>query len=325
MAPWGCGKRLIISCRIRDASWLVLSAVFPFEVELTLDAAAVFALSSALCFTGADMFARRGLQGRDPLAGAVFTLAGELIFLFGAALAAGLRFPPLGPDYLRVMAGGAGNPGLFIILFLIGITKVGVARAAPIKGSSPLFGAFLAVLFLGEQPAWYHLAGVVLVAGGVATLSSGRTHGRWRRADALWPVAAAVAAGAGAVFWRSGLKAFPQPLAGSVVGVVTAALIVGAYAGSRLGARGFVAEWRKGPLPFLLCGVAAGLGLLLCANALQRGEVYRMLPLIQTSPLFTVLAALVFFRRAEHITWRVPAGAVITISGALLVTLRPGG
>ncbi|MEK6711953.1 MAG: DMT family transporter [Nitrospinota bacterium] len=292
---------------------------------MTLDAAAAFALSSALCFTAADMFARRGLQGRDPLAGAVFTLLGELAFLFGAALVLGLRFPPLGPDYLRVAAGGAGNPGLFMIFFLVGISKIGVARAAPIKGSSPLVGAFLAVIFLGERPAWYHLAGVVFVAGGVATLSSGRTHGRWRRADALWPVAAAVAAGAGAVFWRSGLKAFPHPLAGSVVGVVTAALMVAGFAWFRLGGRRIAQEWRKGPVPFLLCGVAAGLGIFLYVNAFQRGEVYRLLPLIQTSPLYTVLIALVFFRRAEHLTWRVPAGAVLTLAGAALVTLRPGG
>lgn len=303
----------------------LFAGIFLPEDDVTLDAAAAFALSSALCFTCADMFARRGLQGRDPLAGAVFTLAGELIFLFGAALVTGPRFPPLGLDYLRVAAGGAGNPGLFMIFFLIGISKIGVARAAPIKGGSPLFGAVLAILFLGERPAWYHLAGVVLVVGGIATLSSGRTHGRWRRIDALWPVAAAAAAGTGAVFWRSALKGFPHPLAGSVVGVVVAALIVGTFTWFRLGGRRLAGEWRKGPLPFILCGVAAGLGIFLYVNALQRGEVYRMLPLIQTSPLFTVLIALVLFRRAEYITWRVPAGAAMTLAGALLVTLRPGG
>ena len=292
---------------------------------MTLDTGALFALSSALCFTTADMFARRGVQGTDPVAGAVYTLAGELIFFFAVALTMGVSFPPPGVDYLRVAAGGAGNPGLFMILFLIGISKIGVARAAPIKGCSPLFGAFLAVLFLGERPAWYHLAGVVLVVAGIATLSSGRTHGRWRRIDALWPVAAAVAAGAGAVFWRSGLKGFPDPIAGSIVGVVTASLIVAGFALYRLGPRRLAEDGRRTGLLFVLCGMAAGLGIFLYVNALQRGEVYRMLPLVQTSPLFTVLVALVFFRRAEHLTWRVPAGAVMTLSGALLVTLRPGG
>lgn len=298
---------------------------FPCETHLTLDTAAVFALTSAFCFTTADLFARRGVQGADPLAGAVYTLAGELIFFLAAALALGASFPPLGLDYLRVAGGGAGNPGLFMIFFLIGISKIGVARAAPIKGCSPLFGAFLAILFLEERPAWYHLAGVVLVVGGIAILSSGRTHGRWRRIDALWPVAAAAAAGAGAVFWRSGLKGFPDPIAGSIVGVAVAGVMVAGFAAWRLGPRRIAADWRRAGPAFLLCGMAAGLGILLYVNALQRGEVYRMLPLVQTSPLFTVLVALAFFRRAEHLSWRVPAGAVMTLSGALLVALRPGG
>ena len=47
-----------------------------------------------------------------------------------------------------------------------------------------------------------------------------------------------------------------------------------------------------------------------------------MLPLIQTSPLFVVLLSLVVLRQAERITWRVPAGAVLTVGGAILVNVR---
>ena len=72
---------------------------------------------------------------------------------------------------------------MFAIFFMIGISRLGVSRAAPIKGTSPLFGAFLAILFLGERPAWFHLAGIVLVVAGVALVSSGKTEGRWRRTD----------------------------------------------------------------------------------------------------------------------------------------------
>jgi len=36
----------------------------------------------------------------------------------------------------------------------------------------------------------------------------------------------------------------------------------------------------------------------------------------------TVLFALTLLRKTEAITWRVPAGAVLTVGGAILVNLR---
>jgi drug/metabolite transporter (DMT)-like permease len=47
-----------------------------------------------------------------------------------------------------------------------------------------------------------------------------------------------------------------------------------------------------------------------------------MVSLIQLSPLLTVLFALIFLRKAEGITWRVPAGAIATVLGAIMVNLR---
>ena len=47
-----------------------------------------------------------------------------------------------------------------------------------------------------------------------------------------------------------------------------------------------------------------------------------MVPLVQISPLFTVLFSVIFLRRAEFITWRVPAGATLTVNGVILVVLR---
>ena len=62
--------------------------------------------------------------------------------------------------------------------------------------------------------------------------------------------------------------------------------------------------------PYLLGGVAAGMGIFLFTSSLQLSEVFRVVPLVQISPLFTVLFSVIFLRRAEFITWRVPAGAV---------------
>lgn len=278
-------------------------------------------MGAAFSFACADMGMRWGLQHTNPFVGATMSRFVGVLTLLALIVLSGVRFPPYGEHYLWLAVGGVFNPGLFTICFMFGIAKIGVARAAPIKGSSPLFAAFLAIIFLGERPEWYHLGGVLLVVLGIGLLSSGRTEGRWRRIDALWPIAAAMSSAVGAVFWRKGLPAFPDSLAGAFIGLATAFFITFLYTFTFMRDRipdGIRKAWK----PFLLVGIIAAIGQFCFASALQRGEVYRMIPLIQTSPLLTVTFALIFLRAIEFITWRVPAGAVLTVSGAILVNLR---
>jgi drug/metabolite transporter (DMT)-like permease len=288
---------------------------------LIFDAAVLFALATALAFAFADFGMRYGLQHTNPFVGSMMWPFAGVMTLLVLVLLLGVRFPPYGEHYLWLAVAGAFGPGLFTIFFMLGITKIGVARAAPLKGSAPLFAALFAMAFLGERPEWYHLGGVVLVVLGIALVSSGKTLGRWRRIDALWPIAAAVCGALGAVFWRKGLPAFPEPLAGAFVGLLAAFLITFLYAFTFMRSQipdGIRKAWK----PFLLVGIIAAIGQFCLANALQRGEVFRMVPLIQISPLITVAMALLLLRRVEFITWRVPAGALLTVGGAILVNLR---
>jgi drug/metabolite transporter (DMT)-like permease len=288
---------------------------------LILDAAALFALATAVFFALADLGMRYGLQHTNPFVGSMMWPFVAVITLLAVILPLGVAFPPYGEHYLWLAVAGTFSPGLFTIFFMLGIQRIGVARAAPIKGSAPLFAAILAVLILGERPEWYHLGGVLLVVAGIALVSSGRTEGGWRRIDALWPIAAAMCGATGAVFWRKGLPAFPDPVAGAFVGLLAAFVITFLYAFALMREQipdGIRKAWK----PFVLVGIVAAIGQICLANALQRGEVFRMIPLIQTSPLITVALALVLLRRVEFITWRVPAGALLTVGGAILVNLR---
>jgi drug/metabolite transporter (DMT)-like permease len=288
---------------------------------LLVDSAFLFAIGTAFAFAFADFGMRYGLQHTNPFVGSMMWPFAAVMTLLAPILLLGVRFPPFGEHYLWVVVAGAFSPGLFTIFFMLGITKIGVGRAAPIKGSAPLFAAFLAIIFLGERPEWYQLGGVVLVVSGIVLVSSGRTEGRWRRIDALWPVAAAVCGASGAVLWRKGLPAFPEPLAAAFVGLVAAFIITFLYAFTFM--RNQIPDGiRKAWKPFLLVGIIAAIGQFCLANALQRGEVFRMVPVIQTSPLITVALALLLLRRVEFITWRVPTGALLTVSGAILVNLR---
>ena len=282
------------------------------------------ALAAAFSYACADMAARAGLQRTNAFVGSTIALASSLFFLSLVILIQRTPFPAPGTHYLWVVAGGACNPGMFFIFFLIGISKIGVSRAAPIKGTSPLLGALLAILILSERPSWVHLVGVLFVVCGIAVITSGGTGERFQRRDILWPIAAAVASSFAAVFWRAGLPAFPDPIAASTVGVLTALVVVAAY--TAFAAWGEISEGvRRAWKPFLLCGLVAACGYFFYAKALQLGEVYRMLPLIQTSPLITVVFSIIWIRKTEDITWRVPVGAVLSVGGAILVNLRWGG
>ncbi len=288
---------------------------------LIVDAALLFAMGAALSFACADMGMRSGLQHTNPFVGSTILGSVGVLTLLALILLSGARFPLYGEHYLWLAMAGVFNPGLFLICFMFGIAKIGVARAAPIKGSSPLFATFLAIIFLGERPEWYHLGGVLFIVMGITLLSSGRTEGRWKRIDALWPIAAAGFSGLGAVLWRKALPSFPDTLAGAFVGLIAAFTVLALYTVTFMRRQipdGIKRAWK----PFLLVGIIAAIGQFFFASALQRGEVYRMLPLIQTSPLITVVFALLFLRRVEFISWRVPAGALLTVSGAILVNLH---
>ncbi|MDA1000362.1 MAG: EamA family transporter [bacterium] len=288
---------------------------------MELDQTTLLALASALAYSVADMSIRYGIQHTNAYVGTSISHGTQLVFNLIMIPILGHSFPDWGDHYLWIMAGGIVRPALFAILFSIGIARIGVARAAPLKGASPLLGALLAIIFLGENPAWYHLAGIVLVVAGGGIISSGKTAGYWNRKDIVYPITASLAAGVGAILWRKGLVGFESPIAGAAVGIAASFFAVGTYTLLAI-PRERWGNVRKAALPFLCTGLVGGAGNMLFAAALQQGEVYRVLPLVQISPIITVILAVIFLRRIEWITWRIPAGAALTAGGAILVTLR---
>ena len=59
-------------------------------------------------------------------------------------------------------------PGfLGYVFFNAGIAAVGPNRGSLFIHLMPAFGTILAVIFLGERPAWFHFAGIALVFSGI--------------------------------------------------------------------------------------------------------------------------------------------------------------
>lgn len=139
-------------------------------------AVAVYALYSAL------------LRTRPPMTSLSFL---AVIFALGAAVLApltvaeamsGATFAPLAPLSLAAVAYVAIFPSIVAYLcFNRGVQIIGANRAGPFLHLIPLFGALLAVVFLGERPGIYHALGAVLILGGVFTASRGGPSGGGNR------------------------------------------------------------------------------------------------------------------------------------------------
>jgi drug/metabolite transporter (DMT)-like permease len=56
------------------------------------------------------------------------------------------------------------------LFYLYGVAILGPARAAAFLYLSPLFSAAFSILWLGEQPAWYHLGGIAAIFAGLFLL-----------------------------------------------------------------------------------------------------------------------------------------------------------
>lgn len=73
---------------------------------------------------------------------------------------------------LSAIAYGAIAPTLLgSSLYIYGMSVLGPQRAASFIYLAPVAAAALAIVFLGERIAWYHVAGLALVVGGLAIVS----------------------------------------------------------------------------------------------------------------------------------------------------------
>jgi drug/metabolite transporter (DMT)-like permease len=66
-------------------------------------------------------------------------------------------------------------------------------------------------------------------------------------------------------------------------------------------------------------GLTYGLSYVLLFEAFYRGRVSVVSPLVATESLWTVVLALVFLRRHEHVGVRLVAGALLVVAGGVLI------
>jgi len=278
-----------------------------------------FAFQTALCFSIAHIFVRRGLVHSNALTGSMISLGTSAVLLwllcFFLVPLAALQTTAIGYFIL----GGFFAPAIGQTLGYIGMEKIGVARSSPIVNTSPIFSSTFAVLFLGEVWTSQNVLGTCFVMVGVMILSSSKpAQGEWRKIDVVYPLLGAVAFGISTTLRKTGLLSVPIPLLAAAVTVGTAFFVLLGMIRLRGGFN--VLKFDASSNRWLFAAALVNTGAILSFfTALNIGKIVRVEPLVACNPLLTILWASIFLREIEPLNPRIIFGALVTVLGTVLV------
>ena len=284
--------------------------------------ASLISLGAALAFGIAHIFVRIGLNFGSSVTAITFNIVSMtgVVWLILAPFGAWEVVTPGGVGWF--MLTGAIAPLITQFLFYASIPRVGVARAAPLRNTTPLFASVLAVIFLDEQWSLALAGGTVMVIGGATLLGSRGAGGiqTFRRSDLMLPIAAAILGGIASPMRKFGFSLLPSlplavcfTLAGSLVGLLLGLLVARNHPA--------VVVNRRTILWFGLSGLATAVGISSYLLALNLGQVVLVDPLVATAPLFTLLLTYVFLRAHETVTMKITGGAALICVGVVVLTL----
>jgi drug/metabolite transporter (DMT)-like permease len=204
---------------------------------------------------------------------------------------------------------------------------IGAARTSPLIGTTPLFGALIAALTLGEVPGLLAIVGIVVVVAGMYVLSGGAAAAPgepvvgWR--GSLFGIGTALCWALSPTFIRAGLTHIPSPLLGLTAGLIPCVAAYGIMVLVRHTSRPTLSAVAGDALAFkIVAGILVGLSTWMRWIALDLAQVGVVLAISQISvPVVILLSPLVAGRQHERVTGRVWLGAALTVIGSLLLVI----
>jgi len=284
--------------------------------------AEILAMLSAMGWATDSILVRFGLRKSNIFAAMLVSYTVSVTCMWSYLLATTPLDFLKSPAMIYYIISGCIQPLFARALFYQGITRIGVARAGPLRGIEPLFATAIAVILLSERPGWWVFLGTVLIVGSL-WLISGRQQGdkNWRLIDTLFPIGAALISAISQTLRKQALAIIPDPIvAVAVVTTVSLILLIGFLAVT--GRTAQLRMERDGFLFFFCAAIVAASAQVANFIALGRGQLSVIIPLLNTSPLFTVFFSAVFLRAVETVNLRIVLGAILMVGGVVLITAR---
>ena len=282
-----------------------------------------YALANAFLFAFHNMLTKKAMRYSNPATGVISSLLINIVFLWSVSI----LFVPLASltsaSILIFVAIGFFQPGLTRLLTYKGIDALGVAITDPIRATTPLFSAMMAIVFLGEQITLPIVIATLMIIAGISLLS-------WRSGSVklagsaifLWyPIGASALAGASQVVRKFGLAAVPHPFLAAAV-TATSSFVVS------LLTLWYVEKsqetWKMNRHCFwwfLAAGITISLAMVCIYYALDLGKVSVVIPISSTGPFFSLIFSALFLRDVERVTLRIVISAAMIVGGVLLLTV----
>ena len=284
--------------------------------------AELFALANAFFFALHNLLTKKALRYSNPATAVISSLAVNIVFLWVLTF----LFVPLssftGAGILIFVVVGFFQPGLTRLLTYKGIDALGVALTDPIRATTPLFSALMAILFLGEEITLPIVTATLMIIAGITLLS-------WRSdsikltgsAVYLWyPIAASALAGASQVVRKFGLAAVPHPFLAAAV-TASSSLIVSVLVMWYVEKTQETWKMNRDCFGwFLAAGVTVSFAMICIYFALDLGKVSVVIPISSTGPFFSLVLAAIFLRDVERVTPRIVISAAMIVAGVLMIT-----
>lgn len=278
--------------------------------------AIVLALCSAVLLGAMPVAVRFAFAYPVPAAaGTLIMQSATLAVLVAAMLVQG------GATYdglLPFLLAGAIAPGASQILITLGIRDAGSSRASVAFGTAPLFAVAFAVGVFGEEPGLGVLVGALLiVAGGMALAGDRNRPAHVRRIGIVYALCGAVLfAFRDNLLRHLALETEVPSMTGG-----TAMLAAGmALTAAVVLARGDRLRWpAQTTTRWLVPGALVGLAYVALLEAVYRGEVSVVAPIVGTEALWGVAFSVLLLRETERVGSRLVAGAVLVVVGAGLI------
>jgi drug/metabolite transporter, DME family len=269
-------------------------------------------------FLGAlNITMRRGLARLgDVDAGSAVVATGAFVLVAAAALASGSDLDA--GEVWPFLVLGAFVPGLSQLLVARAVQAAGASRAGILFGMAPLFSALIAIVAFGEPVRWLLVAGTLLVvAGGVTLALEGERPSDYRAYGAALALAVAVGFGVRDNVARTLTEdVAAAPLAQTTALMLGASIVLQANV---LRSRSARSRLRMALAPFASSAVVTAVAQATLFEALDRGRVTVIAPLVGTGVLWTVVFAAVFLGRSELVGRRLVLVALFVVAGGTLV------